>query len=366
MLIPSLAKKIIQEVRRLIDEDIIIVDTTGTIIASTESGRLGNFHEGALLASRDQKKIVITKEMEETLQGVRAGINLPVLFQNKVVGVIGITGDPEKISPYGELLKKMTELLIQESYYAEQMELDSRTLETFVFDWLQIKEPTSEFLSRAELLGVEINTERQIVMASIHGASLTIKELSNHMQQLMGNEDLFVRWGNDRFLLLLTRKQKPQLVEFLLKLKNEFETQYNLKISFGVGQIVQGYKLRKSFDEAERALQVAKRISGIQFDDELTLEMLLQGISNNVGAEFVLRTIGDLLLDPVLIKTLQVFIEENQSIKQTSESLHIHVNTLHYRLQKIEEITGLHPRKFTDLATLYLGLLLEEYPKKNF
>lgn len=365
LLIPSLAKKIIQEVRRLIDEDIIIVDTTGTIIASTESGRIGSFHEGALLASREQKKIVITKKMEETLQGVRAGLNLPVLFQNKVVGVIGITGDPETISPYGELLKKMTELLIQESYYAEQMELDSRTLETFVFDWLQVKEPTSEFISRAELLGVEINTERQIVMAAINGASLSIKELSNHIQQLIGNENLFVRWGNDRFLLLLTQQPKPQLVEVLQKLKVGLETQYNVKLSFGVGQLVPGYQLRKSFDEAERALQVAKRTSGIQFDDELTLEMLLQEISDDVRSEFVLRTIGKLLLDPVLIKTLQAFIAENQSIKKTSEVLHIHVNTLHYRLQKVEELTGLHPRNFPDLVTLYLGLLLEETPKKS-
>lgn len=368
MLIPSLAKKIIKEVRRLIDEDIIIVDVSGTIIASTDSTRIGSFHEGALLSSRDQKKMIITKDMENHLKGVKAGINLPILYQHNVVGVIGITGNPEKVSSYGELLKKMTELLIQESYYAEQMELESRALETFVFDWLHINEETPEFVKRAEYLNINLTLKRQVVMGFIKSETeIPLRDISNHLQQssFLNENEIFVRWGNERFLLLLTDRSKEQTQNSLHLIKRKLEGSFNVKISFGVGS--EEPLLKKSFEEAERALKVAKRTDSIQFDEELILEMLVHETSGQVQSDYVRRTIIKLLdEDGTLVKTLVEFILKNQSIKETAESLHIHVNTLSYRFNKIEEHTGLHPKNFVDLAALYLGILLLDKSTKIF
>ncbi|MDR4886862.1 sugar diacid recognition domain-containing protein [Fredinandcohnia sp. QZ13] len=359
MLIPSLAKKIINEVRRLIDEDIIVVDVSGTIIASTDTSRIGNFHEGALLASRDEKKMIITKEMENHLKGVKAGINLPILFKQKVVGVIGITGNPDQVSAYGELLKKMTELLIQESYYAEQFEMESRALETFVFDWVQGKEESGEFIKRAEHLNIDIERKRQVVFASIKSdTEVPIRPISNRLQQssFLNENEIFVRWGNEQFLLLLTDRSKEQIQKTLQKLKKEIESSFSVKLSFGIGS--EDYLLRQSFDEADRALQIAKRTNSIQFDDDLKLEMLIHETSGLVQIEYVKRTIAKLLGDYDLLLTLLEYTRQNQSIKDTAEALHIHVNTLSYRFNKIEEKTGLHPRNFVDLTTLYLGILL--------
>ncbi|MEH7226257.1 sugar diacid recognition domain-containing protein [Bacillus sp. JJ1566] len=369
MLLPSLAKKIISEVRRLIDEDIIIVDISGTIIASTDTSRIGSFHEGALLASRDHKKIIITKDMKKNLKGVKAGINLPILYQEKVVGVIGITGNPEKVSAYGELLKKMTELLIKESYYAEQMELESRTLETFVFDWLQIKEKSEEFSSRAEHLNIDIDMNRQVIIGSIKSETeIPLREISNQLlkSSFLKEKEIFVRWGNERFLLLLTDRSKERIQKILRKLKMELESIYSVQVSFGIGSEVTGYTLKNSFDEAERALKVAKRTGSIQFDNDLKLEMLVHETSGKVQLEYVRRTIVMLLDDTELVRTLLEYIKQNQSIKETAEALHIHVNTLSYRFNKIEEKTGLHPRNFVDLVTLYLGILLLDKPTKVF
>ena len=116
MLFPDLANKIVREVRRLITENIIIINIEGVIIASTDTERIGQFHEGALRA-KQKKTVIITKEDERRLQGVKAGMNLPLLFHDEVIGVIGITGEPENISRYGEILRKMTELLIHENYF---------------------------------------------------------------------------------------------------------------------------------------------------------------------------------------------------------------------------------------------------------
>src|SRR5690606_21802857 len=92
----KLAKRILQEVRKLMDEDFIIVNTEGIIIASTVPDRVGNFHEEAMIAAHEKRNVILTEKDQELLQGVRAGINLPILFKQSVVGVIGMTGNPEQ------------------------------------------------------------------------------------------------------------------------------------------------------------------------------------------------------------------------------------------------------------------------------
>lgn len=56
MLFPEIAEKIVKDVKRLINEDIIVVNTEGIIIASTEHKRIGAFHQGALLAAERKEK----------------------------------------------------------------------------------------------------------------------------------------------------------------------------------------------------------------------------------------------------------------------------------------------------------------------
>jgi len=80
MLSPGIAEKIVKDVKKLIGEDIIIVNTEGIIIASTDQDRIGNFHQGALLAVEKKDRIIILEMDERKLIGVRAGINLPVFF----------------------------------------------------------------------------------------------------------------------------------------------------------------------------------------------------------------------------------------------------------------------------------------------
>nr|WP_272893673.1 helix-turn-helix domain-containing protein [Heyndrickxia oleronia] len=80
--------------------------------------------------------------------------------------------------------------------------------------------------------------------------------------------------------------------------------------------------------------------------------------------EFIQRTISPLLEDEELLQTLRVLFERNFSIKKTAEALHIHINTLHYRIKKIEDHTSLNPKKTKDQFTLYLGLyILDHYTK---
>ena len=53
-------------------------------------------------------------------------------------------------------------------------------------------------------------------------------------------------------------------------------------------------------------------------------------------------------------------------LKETARALHIHINTFHYRLKRIEDLTRLNPRKLADLVTMHLAVSVLDKHTKTF
>lgn len=71
------------------------------------------------------------------------------------------------------------------------------------------------------------------------------------------------------------------------------------------------------------------------------------------------RTIRSLLdheHDGLLLQTLQAFFDNRRSWQRTADALHLHRQTVLYRIRKIEEITGRDLSTTNDIAELWLGL----------
>jgi carbohydrate diacid regulator len=363
MLQPELAEKIVREVQKLISEEIIVVNTDGIIMASTSQERMGAFHEGAFITSKQKKKLIITEKETPQLKGVKAGINLPIFFQHEVIGVIGITGDPESVTPFGEIIRKMTELLISENYFGEQFEYHSRAMETFVLEWLQAKEPSSDLLERARALTINLDLKRTAVIIQFGERKfpLTRNSWSSILNSFSQNKnDVVTRSGNERIIVLMHCSEPAQLTSLKSRLENFLQFinhSFGISAFAGVGQCAPPSNLHLSYAQAERALKMARKTRNIVFDEELTLDMITGELAPEVKAEYIQRTIGPLLNEKDLLDTLAELFKQNHSLKKTAQSLHIHINTLHYRLKKIDELTGLNPNTIHDLFCLYLAVL---------
>lgn len=103
MIIPrKQMQKIADEVGAMIHRNINIMDENGVIIASTDKSRIGTLHAAAQeLLQRDLPELLVERESE----GVYNGINLPLKIENKVIGVVGITGPVEEVSVLGSVIK---------------------------------------------------------------------------------------------------------------------------------------------------------------------------------------------------------------------------------------------------------------------
>ncbi|MEU6566118.1 PucR family transcriptional regulator [Streptomyces parvulus] len=98
-----------------------------------------------------------------------------------------------------------------------------------------------------------------------------------------------------------------------------------------------------------------------------SLDALLTGVPAEVRAAFSRSTLGP-LLDPAdasaaaLLNTLEVFLAHDGSWARTAEALHLHVNTVHYRIRRIEHFTGRDLARLSDRLDLWAALLCRTEP----
>lgn len=65
--------------------------------------------------------------------------------------------------------------------------------------------------------------------------------------------------------------------------------------------------------------------------------------------------------DEETLTTINKFFENSLNVSETSRQLFIHRNTLVYRLDKIQKITGLDLRVFDDAITFKIALMVSNY-----
>jgi sugar diacid utilization regulator len=62
----------------------------------------------------------------------------------------------------------------------------------------------------------------------------------------------------------------------------------------------------------------------------------------------------------VLVQTLRAFVDADLNARALARRLHVHPNTAHYRLARIEQQSGRNPRRVADLLELLIALALND------
>lgn len=136
--------------------------------------------------------------------------------------------------------------------------------------------------------------------------------------------------------------------------KKAVEEKFELAASMGVGRVYPLIKLEKSFTEAKIAIILNHLMGRRRFTQEFSQLGIYQAIfSQNMNdtREYCYSVLGRLIehdnkSDGDLLPTLRRLLDACGNIKATADSLFIHVNTLYYRINKIEQILE------TDLAKM--------------
>ncbi|MFD0682933.1 PucR family transcriptional regulator [Actinomadura fibrosa] len=138
-------------------------------------------------------------------------------------------------------------------------------------------------------------------------------------------------------------------------------------LTVGVSDVVAPAELRGAVEEARYARRLAAGrtapVCVVRHDELATHVLLLASVPDDVRHMFKVR-----LLDPLrtyddvhnadLIRTLETFLQHSGSWTRCAEQLHLHVNSVRYRIQRIEDLTGRDLSRLEDRVDFFLALHL--------
>ncbi|MFC6878672.1 MULTISPECIES: PucR family transcriptional regulator [Actinomadura] len=138
-------------------------------------------------------------------------------------------------------------------------------------------------------------------------------------------------------------------------------------LALGVSDVVTAGELRGAVEEARYARRLAAGrtdpVCVVGHGELATHVLLLASVPDDVRHMFRVR-----LLDPLrtydevhkadLIRTLETFLQNSGSWTRCAEQLHLHVNSVRYRIQRIEELTGRRLSRLEDRVDFFLALRL--------
>lgn len=145
-------------------------------------------------------------------------------------------------------------------------------------------------------------------------------------------------------------KDKNSVKEFSKKVLNLINKKDRDLVKVGTGNYKKDImNLHESYSQAKRTINVASKLNEedqIYFFEDLGVYKLLYKIDKEEKNSFLENSIIPLLKydrahNTELLKTLKTFFEENGNLTNVAKKIYIHYNTVHYRLKRIEKITGL-------------------------
>lgn len=368
----ELATKIVNKTMQVLGKNVNIMDEQGIIIGSGEEERIGTFHEiSTRVISRGESVNIYASEAEE-YKGVKAGINLPIKFNDKIIGVVGITGKVDEVSGYGKILKNLVELMLQQEFLLREFENEKKMREN-LFQQLLSNSITDEEVLKDRLRLLDINPDlyRMVMVIKINPYDNdTITELMHKFEnhyKFNNVEDIFFIRGSNLILIksLETKnlqKQGQETLNFAREIK-DYLNEKSSRISMGIGQIFSELKkLHLSYQGAKNALEVGKKIvnydNNIYFINHLGIDYFLPSIECS-SVNYFLEHLFDRDISSVFSSRneigliLEELVDSNLNLSEAARNLYMHRNTLLYKIDKIKKITGLDPSKLKDLMSLY-------------
>lgn len=357
----ELAQKIVCRTMEIIDCNINVMNEKGVIIGSGDKKRINHIHEGALMVLKSGSSYEITQQQADSLRGAKSGVNLPIFFNGEIVGVVGLTGLPEQIRNYGELVRMAAEMIFQEMILIEEIQWDERLKEELVHQLLQQEDPfDSLFFDRANRFDINLYLPRVAVIVTAENRHKVMKLVKKYI----ANNDLYAMLPDG--VVLLKSIEAGSASSYAEQLEKQLRAS-GMVCKLAAGSFQADFKgLHVSYQQAKDTLAVGSKLhpeADFYCYADYQIPVLLRqraGFQENHDLLDHYKKLKEYDKKKELIETLTVYIEENGEGSTAAKKLFIHRNTLSYRLDKIQSITGKDPRKVKDLLELYVALLLSK------
>lgn len=377
VLTTALAQDIVARTMQIIAFNVNVMDARGTILASGDAGRIGQLHAGALLALAQQKTVEIDAAAARAMHGAQPGINLPLMIDGKACGAIGLSGPPGAVRQFGELVRLTAEMILEQARLSGVLQRDARYRETFVLDLIRLDDGTrGDLAAWGRRLAFDFGRMQlafvlQLDDSGEHDLDMAAAIVQLQMRLLARQPALLTAAVGARTLAIIDHYDAPpaalaampatRLQALAALLDDESAPPHTLAMGIAMHGIMGA---AVSYHSAQTALRIGRaRQSGQRLIDyqQLALPVLLSGLDAGWQALQLRRPMASLQAHDKhgqLRRTVDAWFANNEQAQASADALHIHRNTLDYRLRRIADITGLDLARSEDRFLLYVSALL--------
>ncbi|WP_164667226.1 helix-turn-helix domain-containing protein [Virgibacillus doumboii] len=191
-----------------------------------------------------------------------------------------------------------------------------------------------------------------------------VRSMEQSATSIAGNSFIVTRAYQ---LILIVPKIKEGTIDKLIK-TIELQWGKNKQFVYGIGRETEINELAISYKEAIRSIGYAKSNPKTKIVEyaKMGIERLLHEVDPSTIEIYMYDKLRNLFtLGSDFVATLQCYIRQNKNHKETADALHIHPNTLYYRLKKIEEALDIDLNKEKEWIDLVIAMDLYMASNKN-
>ncbi len=357
MISNQILRNTIDGLKNITKKEIAVIEHEGKIVATTEEGRLGETVEGI--------SIFISSPAESQLFG---GYQFFKVFDNSVCEyVISVKGEDEDAYKIG----KITAFQIQNLLVAYKERFDK---DNFIKNLLLDNLLLVDIYSRAKKLHISSISNRVVyLIESEVDKQINVAEFLRNIFPNKAKD--FITSIDEKTIVLVkevnhendcdTEDALQTVAKVILDSLN-MEGIRNVYVSIG-GEVTDIKNVSASYKEAKLAMEIVKIFEPDKYISDykkLGIGRIIYQLPQSLCKIFiqeVLQGISVDRFDEETLTTVNKFFENNLNVSETSRQLYIHRNTLVYRLDKIQKLTGLDLRSFDDAIIFKITLMVSKY-----
>ncbi|WP_226376912.1 PucR family transcriptional regulator [Oceanobacillus halotolerans] len=344
----------------------------------------GLWKSGVMSKLFESDEPVIIPAIKEVGLGNRVAVS--VRKYNEILGFIWAQTDNKQIDPEKlQLLKEAASLVKQQLLQLKVKNRKSdKSYQEFFWQLLtgHIQEQR-EIERLAKQYNMELDGDVTIGIIDFNtDITQSIEKHAYYLTETLQQAHVVCRVFDQNQLLLLIRVPesnasisvvKDLITDFIRKISERLQLQ-DITGSFGIiyqtpiymqnsyRQALKVLELKAQFPQQLNDVYSYHALGIFQFLDELSLVQERDHYQNYSIEK--LRTY-DKRNNADLLKTMKVYLQCDSNVHQAAKAMHVHTNTLNYRLKRIAEVGSINLKDPNQKVTIYLDLLIENMKRDD-
>jgi len=354
MISNQILQSTIDGLKNITRKDLSVIEKEGKVIATTEEAMVGQHIDGidGFVISPADSQLVL-------------GYQYFKVYDNAVAEyIVQVKGEDEESYRIG----KITAFQIQSLLVAYKERYDK---DNFIKNLLLDNLLLVDIYSRAKKLHIENNVRRIVYLIETNiDKDMNVVEMVRNIFPAKTKD--FVTAVDEHCIILvkeLRDKETMEEVEKIAKtISDTLSAETGTKVFISIGTAVNDLKdVSRSYKEAKMAIEVGRIFDGdknIVNYEQLGIGRLIYQLPIPLCRMFIKEVLHGLTIDDFddeTLATVSKFFENNLNVSETSRQLYIHRNTLVYRLDKLQKMTGLDLRNFDDAIIFKITLMVSKY-----